>query len=138
MAESAPEKDRASKAWEADVARLAVGLAVSALFTLPLLADTVAGWFGWRAFYLADAKIQLALATIVHLWGGAGHYRRALRTGPVWLAAAALTGVAYVWGAYAAFARPAAAGVAFKLSAIGLTLTILFKLMLTVRRERED
>ncbi|MDB4895705.1 MAG: copper-translocating P-type ATPase [Firmicutes bacterium] len=114
--------------------RAAVFLAVSALLTVPLLADTVAQWFGWRAFFLADAKIQLVLATLAHVWGGAGLYPwafRALRTGAgrVGALVALAVGAIFLYGVWAVFTRPEYAGVAFKVSTGALTLFLLARVL---------
>jgi cation transport ATPase len=124
--------------------RAAVFLTVSALLTVPLLADTVAQWFGWRAFFLADAKIQLVVATLAHVWGGAGLYPRAfralrigpgrvgaVRTGPgrVGALVALVVGATYLYGVWAVFTRPEYAGFAFKLSTAALTLFLLARVL---------
>lgn len=132
---SVPRHDRGSYEHEREVllGRAAVALTISALFTLPLLADTAAHWFGWRAFFLADAKIQLVLATLAHVWGGAGFYAGALRAPRRAAALAVVVGAIYLYGAAAVFTRPESAAIAFKVSTAALTLALLVRLLRTAQ-----
>ena len=131
MSGSVPERDqgRDEPGRELLLGREAVALTVSLLFTLPLLADTAAHWFGWRAFFLADAKIQLVLATLAHAWGGARFYAGAVTGSRIGMLSALAVGAIYLFGACAVFTRPEYAGVAFKVSTAALTLAILVRLV---------
>lgn len=55
---------------EQEVARLVLCLAVGLLGALPLAADAVARWLGWRIFFLSDGKLQLAWASVVLIVAG--------------------------------------------------------------------
>lgn len=52
---------------------------LSFLLTLPLVANWVATWLGWRIFFLADPRIQLVWATILQLACGWPFVAGALR-----------------------------------------------------------
>ncbi len=52
---------------------------ITALFSLPLLADLVAQGLGYEVFYLADPKLQAVWGTLVQVVGGGSVYVHALR-----------------------------------------------------------
>lgn len=64
---------------EQSLADLAFWAIWGLLFTLPLLAEPVALAFGWRIFFLGDARIQLVWASLVQFGTGSHSYRGALR-----------------------------------------------------------
>lgn len=54
-------------------------LVVSALLSLPLVADPIAQLFGYEVFYLADAKLQVVWGSLALFLGGWPLYAMALR-----------------------------------------------------------
>ncbi len=145
-AEADRDIDRERQEREKEIARESTRLALSALFTLPLLANMVAEMLGWRIFFLADAKIQFVWGSLVQFGAGwpfyVGAFKNVRSGGANMDVLVALgTTAAYLYSVYNTFFNPHAMHggmlkVYYEASAVLITLIILGKLLEAIAKGR--
>lgn len=119
---------------------------IGSLFTLPLLVDIAADWFGWSLFFVADAKIQSLCGSIVQFVAGWAIFKGALQatrrgrvTFDTWVSAS--TALLYGRSLYVTFCAPAGqpigrgwAGLHYAAPALVITLVAWGKLFAAKRQ----